>query len=770
MEDEEHGQTGEWAREMKDGDDGAEDGERERSGQERDADEAKEGQAAAVRAAADGVSDKESLLSQKMQQWNSEREKRSLAASLSSDGLADLRAADRLSSAALSSRDSALTASGPSAGSSSSSAAFPAGLPPHHHSRSQSNQSAAFQSPSFPDSKRSKRSSSSSALLVLPPAFLPNFSSVPLSAITSNWEVSIIGAGIKFDPKPFVAYQLHVRNGSTTAQVLQWTMIKRYNQFEELHGRLKRGMSAAFSASLPKKHFFGNLDAEFIRQRKKELDKYLSQLLWNKQVLSSSELRHFLIPNEKDFKDLYKQGDRPSMTPMTPQAAQAMTAAAAALAPPPPQQQQQQHGFGALATPTASPSLSASGSLPGYASSSLSSTSASLIPSSPTFQSVSHLPAGPTRARSATEDQSALTGGAAAGKAESKAAAEATAAEAEAPSTSTSAAGSRPPTADAAASGPLPFTSTMPALGQSLTASSSLSSLSAHHVVRSESASASLPSAASQTAFASPPSTPRVPVTAGLPGTPGQQPLTVPPSALSHTLVPPHQTSGIPVQARPPLSSTITPPRLPGASPGHPRNRRSSRSTPSSYSSSGAAPSSSSSSHRLSRSQYAALQFEKEMSESLYILVEEMFDLNTKSFVRRQAAWLTKQIVKLTANNVINAYLKTAVAQATSEPSVTAQIEWMTDLVWPGGVFKTAGVGVSEEQKEETKTAARRLLLDSIPGSLKTLLGSHHCEKAMDRFFHFLQMEPLIQHFAFSVLDMLVLALFPELKGQIKQR
>jgi hypothetical protein len=158
------------------------------------------------------------------------------------------------------------------------------------------------------------------------------------------------------------------------------------------------------------------------------------------------------------------------------------------------------------------------------------------------------------------------------------------------------------------------------------------------------------------------------------------------------------------------------------------------------------------------------------MSESLYILVEEMFDLNTKSFVRRQAAWLTKQIVKLTANNVINAYLKTAVAQAMSEPSVTAQIEWMTDLVWPAGVFRTAGAGVSEEQKEETKTAARRLLLDSIPGSLKTLLGSHHCEKAMDRFFHFLQMEPLIQHFAFSVLDMLVLTLFPELKGQIKQR
>ena len=35
-------------------------------------------------------------------------------------------------------------------------------------------------------------------------------------------------------------------------------------------------------------------------------------------------------------------------------------------------------------------------------------------------------------------------------------------------------------------------------------------------------------------------------------------------------------------------------------------------------------------------------------------------------------------------------------------------------------------------------------------------------------FFAFLQMEPLIQHFALSVLDMLVLTLFPELKAMIK--
>jgi hypothetical protein len=210
----------------------------------------------------------------------------------------------------------------------------------------------------------------------------------------------------------------------------------------------------------------------------------------------------------------------------------------------------------------------------------------------------------------------------------------------------------------------------------------------------------------------------------------------------------------------------MTPPRVSGTPPSHMRARRASRSTPSSHPSAGT--SAPSSAQRLTRSQYERLAFEKEMSENLYILVDEMFDLSSRGFVRRQAAWVTKQIVKLTANNVINAWLKDAIGQATSEKAVTAQIEWMTDIMWPGGVWKGSSPGVGEEQKAETKAKAREMLMASIPPSLKTLLGAHHCERAMDRFFHFLQMEPLMQHFAFSVLDMLLLTMFPELKAMIK--
>ena len=158
------------------------------------------------------------------------------------------------------------------------------------------------------------------------------------------------------------------------------------------------------------------------------------------------------------------------------------------------------------------------------------------------------------------------------------------------------------------------------------------------------------------------------------------------------------------------------------------------------------------------------------MSESLYRLIEELFDLNSRSFVRRQALWLGKQAVKFTANSMVTGALRETIGGAVSEAAITAQIEWMTDLMWPGGQFKTAGAPVTDDMKEATKQQAREMLRAAVPGPLQTLFGSGHCERSMERFFAFLQMEPLIQHFALSVLDMLVLTLFPELKAMIKPR
>ena len=117
------------------------------------------------------------------------------------------------------------------------------------------------------------------------------------SQLTPNWEVRIVGAGIRFDPKPFVMYTLLVKNGDS----LKWSVVKRYNKFEELHNKLKKAIPS-FDAQLPKKHFFNNLEQQFILNRKVELQTYLGQLLWNKNVQMNADLQDFLLPSAEDAK------------------------------------------------------------------------------------------------------------------------------------------------------------------------------------------------------------------------------------------------------------------------------------------------------------------------------------------------------------------------------------------------------------------------------------------------------------------------------------
>ena len=628
------------------------------------------------------ASRKESLLTQKMLEWNNEREKRKehelalAAAAHPQDGQSILHASH--SAATMLGAHSKPPAHPASAAAPLSSSSQPSSKRPStiaHPTAAGSHQPAAAR-------PLSTHWPASNTHLILPPSFLPNFTSIPFKAITSNWEVTIIGSGMKFDPKPFVAYQLAVKNGTLLGAIVSWTMIKRYTHFQHLHSQLKRKMEGVFSAALPKKHFFNQLDAEFIAQRRKELSTYLNQLLWNKEVLSSAELRHFLIPNEKDFKDLLKWGGNTNV--MTPQAAAAalsigdptiplsrpaVTAQALPIA----------HGGAAARSPALAPQ-------PG-ATLTHSPSSNSITPPIGTPNSPAMLPATATRTRSANgvEEVQQHAG--------------------VAPSSAATFDTSRSMTQEIAATNAV--SSASPMLMAALTANGH----TAGHTVASTpsqppgtqsgpSSAASTPLLSGVASVISPPSTPRTgsmlltqrpssprpPQTIHLSAT-QQQAQQPPPTAQTQ---PPPQPQQPPINSPPfpptsaaPLPST--PPRLPLPQQSAPRSgRRASRSTPTSASAAAAAAGGGSAHRSARRSQHAAAHFEKEMSDSLYRLIEELFDLNSRSFVRRQALWLGKQAVKLTANSMVTGMLRDTIAQAVSEQSITAQIEWMTDLVVAG--------------------------------------------------------------------------------------
>ena len=76
------------------------------------------------------------------------------------------------------------------------------------------------------------------------------------------------------------------------------------------------------------------------------------------------------------------------------------------------------------------------------------------------------------------------------------------------------------------------------------------------------------------------------------------------------------------------------------------------------------------------------------------------------------------------------------VGNVLNEQSLVAQIDWLTDLIWPDGKLFESRAAISDEEREEVKEEARRLLLASIPTGLRTLLGKEHCVAAVQKSAH----------------------------------
>jgi len=155
------------------------------------------------------------------------------------------------------------------------------------------------------------------------------------------------------------------------------------------------------------------------------------------------------------------------------------------------------------------------------------------------------------------------------------------------------------------------------------------------------------------------------------------------------------------------------------------------------------------------------------LTDPVYQLVEEVFNLNGRGWMRRQATWVAKQLVKMTLDKLIKSQLILTVEGLLSEKQLVENIDWVTELIWPDGKLFQPAPEPTAEEKKAARAAALAGILNVVPTRLRTLVGGEHCDRAIKNSFEFLQMEPLIQHFAYTVLDSLILELFPDLASVI---
>ncbi|XP_062589666.1 serine/threonine-protein kinase Sgk1-like isoform X2 [Saccostrea cucullata] len=124
---------------------------------------------------------------------------------------------------------------------------------------------------------------------------------VPTSAEKTEEDlpcVKISGTQTVEREKKYVVYKVVVNFGD-----FSWFIFRRYNEFHSLYEKLKKLFPEA-SLRLPGKKIFGNLDPDFIQQRREGLDIFIQELVTNPKLSQHPEVRAFLnLDNPRNVQD-----------------------------------------------------------------------------------------------------------------------------------------------------------------------------------------------------------------------------------------------------------------------------------------------------------------------------------------------------------------------------------------------------------------------------------------------------------------------------------
>ncbi|TKA57510.1 hypothetical protein B0A53_00741 [Rhodotorula sp. CCFEE 5036] len=137
-----------------------------------------------------------------------------------------------------------------------------------------------------------------------------------------------------------------------------------------------------------------------------------------------------------------------------------------------------------------------------------------------------------------------------------------------------------------------------------------------------------------------------------------------------------------------------------------------------------------------------------------------LFDLKDKNnWLRRQAILIVLQQV---LGGTIERKVRDAVTMLLSPPQLAGYLDALRGTMWPAGQLRPPGEPRTAAQKIATREAALLKLSALMPDVAANLIGRHNAKYGARRVFAALQSKRLNKHLAYSILEDLVDAIFPE--------
>ncbi|XP_043713559.1 uncharacterized protein LOC122662063 isoform X2 [Telopea speciosissima] len=187
------------------------------------------------------------------------------------------------------------------------------------------------------------------------------------------------------------------------------------------------------------------------------------------------------------------------------------------------------------------------------------------------------------------------------------------------------------------------------------------------------------------------------------------------------------------------------------------------------------------------------------VSVPLLNLVDKLFQLNRRGWLRRQVFWISKQILQLVMEDAIDDWLLMQIQWLRRDDIIAQGIRWVQDVLWPNGTFflklgdiqgdvgdshfsqkpaqtensltgnRISRPGSFESQLEAARRASdvKKMILGGAPTALVSLIGHKQYNRCARDIYYFLQSTICIKQLTYGMLELILVTVFPELHDLI---
>ncbi|XP_047964798.1 uncharacterized protein LOC125209238 [Salvia hispanica] len=177
-------------------------------------------------------------------------------------------------------------------------------------------------------------------------------------------------------------------------------------------------------------------------------------------------------------------------------------------------------------------------------------------------------------------------------------------------------------------------------------------------------------------------------------------------------------------------------------------------------------------------------------------LVDNVFQLKRRGWLRRQVFWISKQILQLIMEDAIDDWLLRQIQWLRKEEVISQGIRLLQDLLWPGGKFfltfriqsklnndnkgsqttsQQGGRNVAqpptfEQQLEAARRASdvKKIIFDGAPAALVSLIGRKQYKRCARDIYYFIQSTICLKQLGYAILELVLITIFPEMRELVR--